>query len=260
MSISKKTNLLRNLGMKDVAIKVYLFLLKQKRATILEISRHTGVARTNIYNHIDFLIHSGLVGESIEGKKKFYYVESPDNLSTMVENQLDIAKQASALLTPDYQSNPHFPKIRFGHGTEGFKKFAKETLKAKHKVLYQIINLSTLVKYASKKYLNQYWSDRVKNKIHAKILVPHDDRQLVVNSHNVVNISEIENILSLREVRFLPKNFNAETSIITFDTTVQFFAPLAEGYIFSFDSPTLTRTIKSFFNSLWENAQPFRDN
>lgn len=254
MSKIQQTKLLKELGMKDIAIAIYLFLLKKKQATILEISRGTGISRTNIYQHIPPLVQANLIGESIEGKKKTFYIEHPENLSKMVEQKLDIAKQATELFLPDFKNNHQIPNIRFGHGKEGFKKFCQETLHSKEKILYQIVNLSHLHGYSSRTYLEQYWRQRVKKGIHVKILTPSDNKTFIKNDTNEVN-----NINFLREVRFLPENFDPSMAFMVFDTTVQFFAPPSEGYIFSFESDSFSNSIKSFFNFLWDLSEPFKD-
>jgi sugar-specific transcriptional regulator TrmB len=111
--MSTKEKLLENLGLKDTTVKIYLYLLKAKKATVLEVAKETGVARTNIYNNVSRLIQMGLVGEAIEGGKKFLIPESPNNLINFVRTKEDIAKQAAGLLQADFETNKYESKIRF---------------------------------------------------------------------------------------------------------------------------------------------------
>ena len=90
--MSNKEKLLENLGLKSTAVQIYLYLLNAKKATILEVAKETGIARTNIYNNVARLIQMGLVGEAIDSGKKFLVPESPNNLINFVKSKESIAK------------------------------------------------------------------------------------------------------------------------------------------------------------------------
>jgi len=244
--------LLEELGLREAAAAIYLHLLESKKATILEIAQHTGIARTNIYHNCRVLIKMNLVSQVIEGKRKFLVPESPDNLVSMIHAKSEVAKQAARILQGDYEKGKYEAKIRFGEGEEGFKKFAEEVLEAKEHPVRQIIAHSALTGFVSKRYLVQYWQRRARKGIPIKILIPFKEKNLV---HTGITVTD--NIKMLREFRFLPDGLDLKLSLVAFDDKVIFFAPPTEGYSFIFESAAFTQTVKNIFDFLWGVSEQF---
>lgn len=251
----KKTQLLENLGLSTIAATIYLHLIEAKRATVLDIARDTGVSRTNVYYNTNKLKDMGLIGEAIEGKKKYLIPEPPQKLIFMLQKKKDLAVDVASLLEEDYKKNKHESKIEFGYGPESFKKFAEQVIHTKEKPVRQMVNFSALTSYTSQKYMEAYWRRRVENNVPVRVLSRHVDRTLITKQSR--NKTEIENIKMLREIRFLPADVKIELSIITFDNKVQFFAPAEEGYMFTFESPSFANTVKTIFDYLWTISEPY---
>lgn len=244
----KKTKLLEDIGLNETTAKIYLYLLKNKKATILEVARGTGIARTNIYHNIKMLIDNNLIVEAVEKGKKLLVPEKPNNLVKMIKKKEIIAKEIAEILLPDFEKNKYESKIRFAYGSEGFKMSADELLNSKEKIIRQFIDFESSNRYASNKYLEKHWLKRVSKKIEAKIICSEQS----INFSNK-NLTDIENIKKLREVRFIPKlHFNFSIAVV--DDKVHFFAPPNEGFIFIFESKSFSNTIKNIFEFLWNQS------
>lgn len=246
--------MLESIGLTETQAKIYLYLIKNKKSTILEISRGTNIARTNIYYNINKLIENGLIIEVIERGKNYLSPEHPENLVKMIRNKEKTALEISNLIKDEFKKNKYETKIKFSHGSEGFKKFSEEILNAKEKTIRQIVGYEILTKYTSQSYLNKYWRKRTDKKIQVKILCPYKDKNIAKQKYNDIN-----HIKNLREVRFLPKNLDFTLSIITFDNKINFFAPPEEGYHFIFESASFSKSIKNLFDFLWDISEPFSD-
>ena len=61
--------ILKNLGLDEKEIKVYLACLQLGSATVQDLSVKSGVKRTNIYNFIDDMKQRGLLSETKIGKR-----------------------------------------------------------------------------------------------------------------------------------------------------------------------------------------------
>ncbi|MGB0757207.1 MAG: TrmB family transcriptional regulator [Patescibacteria group bacterium] len=248
----KNTTLLRKIGLNDTAIAIYLYLLEQKKATILDVSRATKVARTSVYNNIELLKEWNLVGEAIEGTKKYLYAESPSNLVNAVRMKEKIAQQAAELLLPTFEKDRYESKIQFGYGEEGFRKFAYDMLESGEKDVRQIINSKSLFTYSNNKFLQKHWDERKKRGIAVKILMKSSDKKFISADTNT-----IKNIEYLRQIKFLPTQITIDTSFIIYGDYITFFAPPEEGYVFRFQSNSFVSTIKSIFDYLWDVSEEF---
>lgn len=245
----KKTKALQDLGLSEIAAHIYTYLLEHKRVTVLEIARGTGVARTNVYYNMNQLKDAGLVGEAIEGRKKYFVPESPSNLITMIQKKKDLALDIAGILEEDFKKNKYESKIRFGYGKEDFKKFSQELLESKEKITRQFIDFEALANYGDPIFLKKFWKERADKKIKAKIIC--SNRSFKKIKKEMIH-TPVENIKKLRELRYLPEGVNFQLSLAVFDNKVHFFAPPSEGYIFSFESPAFADTIKRLHDLLWK--------
>ena len=248
----KNENILKNIGLNNIASKIYLFLLNNKKATILNIARNTKIARTSVYSNIELLKEWGLVGQAIEGKTKYFYPESPNNLINVVQIREKLAKQAAAKLLPHFEKDKIENKIKFGYGKEDFKQFANNIISGDEKDILQFINTSSLFECQNKKFLEEIREKRKKQGIKARILTAHKDKEKTRET-----ITDIDNIEHLREIKFLPPNIKLEISFVMFRNKVQFFGPPQENFVFEFQSQAFKDTMNSIFNFLWEISEEF---
>ncbi len=248
----KNEQLLKDIGLNDIASKIYLFLLDEKKSTILDIARGTKIARTSVYSNIELLKQWELVGQAIDGKKKYIYPESPSNLINVIQIREKLAEQAVKKLLPSFEKDKSENKIKFGYGEEGFKQFANDMINSGEKDILQFISLDSLLGYSNKKFLESHWEQRKKENINIKILMPYSDKQKTEKMTNKIN-----NIKYLREMRFLPPTVKLEMSFVVFKNKIQFFSPPNEGYMFQFQSDSFKNTMESMFNFLWGISEKF---
>lgn len=98
------TDKLKLVGLNTSEVEVYLFALKNQAVKPTDVSRGTGISRTNCYNVLHQLVEKGLVrGESAEGST-VYRVNSPHELTTMLERQKMVVDEA-------------MPELQFLNGT-----------------------------------------------------------------------------------------------------------------------------------------------
>jgi len=79
---------LRQFGLNDKEIKLYLTSLETGPTTVLELSKRSGIKRTNLYNYIDSMVSRGFLSLTISGNKKLYTATRPDELKLFSENEI----------------------------------------------------------------------------------------------------------------------------------------------------------------------------
>jgi sugar-specific transcriptional regulator TrmB len=249
----QKEQLLRELGFKSSLIKIYLYLLENKKATVLNVARGTGIARTNVYNNLPALKKLNLIGESIEGGKKLLFPEEPKNLINAILAKEKIAQEAVALLDQDYKKNKYEAQVKFYYGPQGIKNMLSELLTCQEKKMRAMGGYSAGVNSISRRAAVNFFKKRTAAKISVQALHNRQDLEDIRldKSH-----SAVANIKYLRDVKILPPNISVNLQIIAFDNNVVFYAPPEEGYVFIFESPAFANSIKSLFDFLWEMSEP----
>ena len=86
------TKKLQSLGLNETEAKAYLALLKLGGATVGELSRETGVARTTLYYSIEELKQKGFVFEKLIDKKRRLVPRSPGFLEKKAQHQVKEAQ------------------------------------------------------------------------------------------------------------------------------------------------------------------------
>ncbi len=128
---------LKELGLEENEIKIYLACLSLGPATIARISLRSNLPRSSTYLLINQLQQKGFVSSYSYGKKALITPTSPDKLIGLVEEKkLELQRLGTKLIKqlPEllsfYNSMPQKPKVLFYEGLEGIKNIFYETLKS----------------------------------------------------------------------------------------------------------------------------------
>ena len=86
-------SILENAGLSGTETKVYLALLDIGSALAGEITKKSGVNRTNVYDALDKLIEKGLASYVVEANRKYFEASNVERLIKYLEEQEDILKE-----------------------------------------------------------------------------------------------------------------------------------------------------------------------
>ena len=136
------SSVLRDIGLTENEIKIYLILLQNGPLTAYELGQKTGIYRAHVYDKAEQLMDKGLVTHIYKGAKKQFQAASPQKINEyLAEKQKEIeAKQqrvAAAmpeLLALTTQSTEQ-TKVEVFKGPEGLKHFLRDIIKMKTEVL-----------------------------------------------------------------------------------------------------------------------------
>src|SRR3989339_585321 len=109
--------ILRNVGLSDKEIEIYLSALKLGPQPASVLARSAGLNRTTTYAILETLFRKGLISQFIKAEIKYFSVISVDNLVSFVErkiNDLRRTKTDLEILIPQIMSyiNPESSKPR----------------------------------------------------------------------------------------------------------------------------------------------------
>lgn len=208
---------LKQVGLTDNEVLVYLALLKTGTAKAALIAINTDLNRTTTYDILRHLVHKGVVTKFTKNKTAFYTIPNPHSLITHLEhekiklaNEIDQKKEQITSLLPELISLAHTentkPKIVFYEGARGIREAYEDTLTATPPI-FAYADISSIHEELGD-YFPNYLSRRVKQKIHARAIVPDTSAWRELAQHNRAD---------LREVKFLPQGTNYTPEINIYD-------------------------------------------
>lgn len=192
--------LLREIGLTETEIKIYLELLSLGATSVGKIVEETGIYRKNLYDALNKLIEKGLVTYVVENKIKFFQPKNPDNLIRFLEDkknkivekeeelkkELPILEERFKVLKPEIESEIY-------RGTEGIKTILKECLNYKE-VLF--IGATGDVENRLPYFWPNYNKKREKMKILWKLLLVPKAKNKPITKSKFYNFKILPEILS----------------------------------------------------------------
>src|SRR3989344_6696042 len=127
---------LKNLGLEDKEIKAYLGLLELGEATILAISRKSGLKRPTTYLVIKALEEKGLISRVTRGKKIFFTPQHPQKLITETELRLKELQEIVPQLESLFQKEAGRPRVMIYGEKETLDRAFDELFVVKGEVLF----------------------------------------------------------------------------------------------------------------------------
>lgn len=165
---------LKEFGMGDKAVKIYLALLKLGPASVRVLSFKTSINRGTTYDILKELMDKGVVSYYHKDKKQYFVAEDPDNLKIIIKrkkedldhvcrNIIDIIPQLKSL----YNQGGERPVARFYEGYKGIRLILDDVLGGGES--YYVYSTESIRPYLYKYYPN-FTEDRIKKKILVKVI------------------------------------------------------------------------------------------
>lgn len=131
---------LREMGLTDGEIKVYVALTSIGTSTVGPIIDKSGVSASKVYIILDKLQSKGLASMIIQNRNKIFKASTPESLVNYLDEQklqIENTKKKVESLIPvlklKYDSDKNLPIAEFARGPKGFETFHEESLAAAKK-------------------------------------------------------------------------------------------------------------------------------
>jgi len=244
--------ILREIGLSEGEIKVYLALLKLGESKKTELAKEAGVSSSKVYEICSRLQKKGIVGTIQKDKKTHFQAMEPKRLldffndkTARIETQRKELEKAIPML--ENYSKTQENKAVLYEGLNAIKNFYRNILEElKQGDEYYVIG----VNYGDnlpgiKEFFENYHRQRAKKGIKVKMLVNHDAKDLLVKT-----------IHSKSEVRFLPQ-YLMNNMIILFYKNKSFIFFLAKDAVgLLVENEEVSNGFKSYFDAFWKIAKP----
>lgn len=186
---------LKEFGLKDKEIKIYLTLLPLGSVNLQEIAKRIDFPRTTVYNTLNFLFQKGLVSRIIKKKVTFFEASNPKKLI----NTLNERKELLEKVLPDLENLrinlKESSNIEIYEGTKGLFSMLSEVYDNKEGLyIFGSYSLSVI---ALKHQPVHFRKIRLQKKIPAKLVI--DYNEVGFHDKDVKKITEIRVLENLKD-------------------------------------------------------------
>ena len=248
------TTSLKEAGLTDGEIKVYLALLETGISTIGLILEKSRITKSIIYRILDRLIEKGLVSYIIKDKTKHFQAASPKKLLDYIEKrkqEMDENKKKIQELLPELLLKQNLSNKSEATIYEGFKGIMtvhdKRFEKLQKGDTYFFFGLPS----KQPEYYHAYWQKdhrkRAKLGIKCRMLYNQKVKDMVLEDRNQ---------LKLCEARRMPLDVNTPAWILGYKDVTVIGLPLGEKpFAFEIVNQEVADSFKSYFEWFWKKSK-----
>ena len=233
--------------------KLYLAALELSPAGAAILSKKAGIERTASYPHLEELVRIGLLTVMPEKSRKLYVAQDPKVLGKILDDRKEVFKRLLPDLMSTFSIEGVKPKIRYYEGKEGAKTILDNSLKIGAKVILHLTPAKNILTILGDEYAKHHIEERVRGGIRMKVLRP---KEVIEGPWEMISTDKS----LLREIRYLPKDFQLDNLIMIYTNTVAIVSSLRENYGLEIESKEFADTMRSFFNLAWEAAGKYKMN
>ncbi|MBI2110723.1 TrmB family transcriptional regulator [Candidatus Woesearchaeota archaeon] len=239
---------LKEFGLSENEIKVYLALIKTGESTAQNTAKTAGLPRTTTYHLLESLEQKGLVGFVIKESKKYFQAANPKKLIQALEEKKNIIQEIIPELSSISETVKEKPKVTVYEGLKGIRSILKDVLEEKRTIYHygDIVSIQEVFSYA----FPQYIKERVKRKIPIKIICKKEElhKELLKTAKK-----------ELREFVFVPENYEFKSSVFIYANKVAIFNIKREPYyVVVIENEDFYDTQKNLFEIVWKLAKQNR--
>lgn len=243
-------------GLTEREVSLYTTLLNSGPNTIMNLSRLTGIKRSTTHNNVEELIGKGLISQTNFGERRMVIAESPDKLKLLMQqNKYKIEKMSEKLpnviskimkLIPESGIKNNI-EVKYFEGLAGFKDVCERSLINSSKEVLFLSNMDEWKKVFTDKYAYEYYVPvRLQKKIFAKTLAIKTDSAMEIKNAD----KEF-----MREMRFLPKGFEFEPTLIISDSEVSIMTSSEPYTAILIQNESIAKLFRDIFYNLWEMSK-----
>ncbi len=254
---------LKDLGFSSEERGIFIALTQLGTTTILELSRHTNISRTQIYRLVEELQKKGLVEEIIDEYRTLVKAINIDQLEFLVTEQQKKAEhlkkifpQVQELILANVGQNQADTRIQFYRGERGIKQMGWNLLRAKNEILgYTYRKYQDIV---GPDFYEQLFTELALKKIQFRDIYSDQYVQSVGNMHEQIKKQyQLPPLFhSLNHSRYIPSNkLDIEYQTDIYNDVVAYYN-WYEGEIFGVEiyNAKIARFHRQVFELIWQQS------
>lgn len=233
---------LKDLGLNEREVQVYIALLKEKSCTASKLAKIAKINRTTTYLELENLMKLGLVSYVIKDSKRYYQVAPPEKFIEIIDEKKKKFKEILPKLK-NLQKTPQPFSIEVFEGKEGIKTFYQDIYNSAKEflVLGATGKATEVLEYSYPHFINKF----VKRKIKERAIANTNAKE-IMSKHPKKYF----------QVRYLSKKFDAMVTTIIYKEKVAIQSLQKNNiYVVIISDNLLYKTYKNYFECLWKIAK-----
>ena len=235
---------LREFGLTDKEIKVYLACLKLGIALVQDIAKKAGTYRTYTYEILKSLKEKGLVSYVIKSGKQYFEVSKPEKLISILKEKQEKVQKLLPSLKEIYQSAVEKPKIEVYEGKQGLKTVIDDLINTGKEILVYGSTEKQL------KLLDFYFPNYIRRRIKSRIKI----KVLTEKSKETEELQKKDR-KELREIRFFPHKIDPPTVTNIYGNKVAILSLEKDLLGIIIENESISKTQRIIFDLLWKIAK-----
>lgn len=245
MDIQKQ---LKNIGLLNSEIEIYLYLLKEGVSSPPKIAKGTGIARTNCYNILQKLDEKGLITEQKIGQRKAYITSDPQSLLRNLDEKRKILHNIIPDLRAMQKLETNKPVISFYEGWDQVKEIFYKTYETDNGLVKGIASTKELFSLDGKFFENY------RKELHKRNLMFQD---IVTYASSEKSVTEAKEIMkAMYETKIIPKEYkDVPFDILIWNDYIALIVTSEPIFGTLIKNNIMASAFKMIFDILWKNLK-----
>jgi len=227
---------LKECGLTNNEIKVYLALVNNGSNLAGKISRITGLHRRTVYDTTEMLIQKGLVGYILKNNRRFFSATNPNKILENLQEKEALLLPIVHQLKEKLDETKEKEETVFYKGKQALKNIFEEQLSSKEVL---VLGASSEAYEILQFYFKWYDVKRKQRKVKVKIIT-HDKK-----------IKDVP----LAEVRYLGEEYANPTAINIYKDKVAIILWAKEPIAILIKNKEISEGYRNYFNLMWKIAK-----
>lgn len=235
-------------GLNQSEATVYLTCLEIGASSAWEIYAKSGIKRPTVYAILENLVADGVASKTDDGKRTIFSVVQPAELLLTIENKKNEFKESLTLFDAVASQSVEKPKIRVFEGIEGVRQaYMLSHAQPEDSEVLVMGSPDVWIQYAEAN--RAYIGDRLKNKIHLRMILPDLKKNKVFLK---------DDIKELRQTRFLASDvYSPRVETQVFANTVVYIAHSEKTpFATVIENDSIAYDERQRFEMLWKVSKP----
>ncbi len=243
MNTNNYLDILKDLGLSEQEIDLYVGLLKTGGCSATSLASEVNIKRTTVYPILERLISQGIVTVYEQGGKKLFYPVKPQQLGTLFERKIKSFNKIIPYLEGLAKTDKSIYGVRFIKSKDELKLFYDEILSEYKNKEYYIIGSASTWLNTDRDFFLDFRKKRAENSTRVKLLLSGDSMG-----------EEGQNDTSLlREYKYMPEKYKFKSTIDIYNDKIVIVGPEVDALCVVIAIPPMVDVFRSIFEILWES-------
>ena len=227
---------LREYGLTNNEIKVYLALIDYGPCLAGLISRKTGLHRRTVYDTTEMLIKKGLLGYILKNNRRLFQASNPKIILETIQEKQDLLTPIVKSLEEKYSKTREKEETNFYKGKEGLKTVFEDQLNSK-----EVLILGASAKAYEVLQFYFHWYDKTRKQKKIKVRIIAEDKRI--------------KRIPLAEIRYLPEKYASPVAVNIYGEKTAVILWAKEPIAIVIKHPEIAQGYRNYFELLWRIAK-----